>query len=147
MPMSYKDNTARVVAEAERLAGRGIRAAAIFLANRVKEIVSVPAPRRIAIAGKRAKWVPPGTRYYVATTPAIAGAPPRKLSGQLRRSITWEYREDIQTARVGTNIVYGRRLELGFPRGHKPHPYLSVALERHKGQLATIIGDVAGGGR
>jgi phage gpG-like protein len=146
MPMSYENNAAKIAAEAERLAGRGIRAAAIFLTSRVKEIVSVPAPRRIAIAGKRARWVPPGTRYYVATTPAIAGAPPRKLSGQLRRTITWEYREDIKTARVGTNIVYGRRLELGFPRGHKTHPYLSVALERYKTQLALIIGTVAGGG-
>lgn len=52
-----------------------------------------------------------GRVYYQATTPASPGAPPRKLSGDLRRSINWEMRGEAK-ARVGTWIIYGSVHEL-----------------------------------
>lgn len=87
----------------ERAAGRGVQAAAIFLVARVKEVLSVPAPRRLARTPRGA--------YHVATTPATPGAPPRKLSGKLRASINYAM-EGPMRARVGTRIKYARPLEL-----------------------------------
>ncbi len=87
----------------ERAAGRGVQAAAIFLVARVKEVLSVPAPRR------RAKT--PRGIYHVATTKATPGAPPRKLSGKLRASINYAMETSLR-ARVGTRIKYARPLEL-----------------------------------
>ena len=39
------DNAAKVAAEVKRRAGQGLKAATIFLSSRIKEILSVPAPR------------------------------------------------------------------------------------------------------
>lgn len=114
--------------EVRRAAGRGLRAAAVFFSARVKEILSVPAPRKI-VHGKTGA-------YYRATTPAIPGAPPRKLSGRLRASIAYEV--GTERARVGTNVIYARRHERGT------HPFLVPALMAHKGNLATIIGSAFG---
>ena len=91
----------------ERAAGRGVQAAAIFLVARVKEILSVPAPRRIAWHQSKGVFV----RSYQAKTRATPGAPPRKLSGKLRASINYAM-EGPMRARVGTRIKYARPLEL-----------------------------------
>lgn len=114
-------------AQIRRAAGKGLRAAALFLAARVKELLSVPAPRARARGG------------YRATTPASPGTPPRKLSGRLRASVTSEVSPDGLRARVGTNVVYARRLELGFPQGRHAHPYLSAALTRWRSALERIL--------
>lgn len=42
-----------------------------------------------------------------------AGEPPHVESGQLRDSIYWEFIDD-NTALIGTNLVYGRVLEMGM---------------------------------
>jgi hypothetical protein len=123
-----------VTAEIEKLRGKGLVAAGIHATRRLKEVLSVPAPRRIAVAGVRAKWVPPGTRYYVATTRATPGAPPRKLSGQLRRSVTYEVSPGKTFVRVGTNVVYARKLENGG------HPWLLKTMIAIGPELAAILG-------
>jgi phage gpG-like protein len=120
-----------VQAEALRLAGHGLAPAAAFLAARVKEELSVPAPRRIVL-GKRGKAK--GVRSYRAATPATPGDPPRKLSGRLRASITYEVSPDGTKARVGTNVIYGRRHEYG------DHPFLVTTLLRYRGELEQILG-------
>lgn len=111
--------------------GRGLEAGAIFLKARVKETLSVPAPRK-RVLGKRGKNA--GVYYYRATTPATPGAPPRKLSGRLRSSITHEMSNDGLTARVGTNVEYAQHLEEGG------HAYLITTLEANLDNLARIIG-------
>ena len=118
----------RVADEVLRLAGLGVKAAAIHLSRRVKEVLSVPAPRR------RARSARTGVPTWRATLPAAPGAPPRKLSGRLRASVAYEADEREGEARVGTNVVYGRRHELG------DHPFLVPALEASLGELAVIIG-------
>lgn len=118
--------------QVNRALGQGVHAAAAFLASRVRELVSVPAPRR-RVVGRRGKVA--GLTYYRATTPAVPGAPPRKLSGQLRRNVTSE-RVDDTTARVGVPlgpVPYARRLEL------EGHPYLAVALKRWEAALREIM--------
>lgn len=123
--------------EIKKLAGKGLKAAAIHAVRRLKEALSIPAPRRRATAGPKAKWVPPGTIYYVATTKATAGAPPRKLSGTLRRSVAYEVSEDGLTARVGTSVTYGKWLELRAAGGHQ---WLLKTIVGIRDELATILG-------
>lgn len=80
------EKLAREIAEeVERSAGLGLNAARMFLTSRIKEKVSEEAPRKTI-------KLPSGITYYIATTAATKGAPPRKLSGRLRGSITSEMR-------------------------------------------------------
>jgi hypothetical protein len=62
--------------------------------------------------------------------PSPPGQPPHKQTGHLRRSITWELVSDT-VARVGTNIKYGRWLELGTKR-MSPRPWLVRSLAETK---------------
>jgi len=121
------NNSAKIAEEIKRRAGQGLKAATIFLSSRIKEILSVPAPRKLV----KPKY---GAPYYRATTPATPGAPPRKLSGQLRRSIAWEMRQSDTVGRVGTNMVYARRLEA---QGHR---FLTLAVEMYQNDIKTIMG-------
>lgn len=120
----------QIAAEVQRALGAGLKAAAIFLAARVREEVSVPAPR-VRVTARRGKLA--GVKYYRATAPATKGAPPRKLSGQFRSKVTWEMDAAGLEGRVGTNAVQGRRLE------QEGHPYLVPALRRFAGELGQII--------
>ncbi len=124
----------QIADEAARAAGRGLQAAAIFLTSRIKELISVPAPR-VRVLGKRGKAA--GILYYRATTPATPGAPPRKLSGDLRQRVTVEMGTDGLSAIVGANVPYARRHEFGG------HAFLRPSLERWQGELAAIIGKAA----
>lgn len=118
--------------EVERLVGRGLTAAAIHLSTRVKEIVSVPAPRVRVISGRRSRN--PGQVGYRAATPATPGAPPRKLTGRLRASIAYEVSPGGRVARVGTNVIYARSLI------HHGHDFLRSVLVDESPRLARIIG-------
>lgn len=121
-------NWPRIQAEVNRSLGRGIAAAAAFLTARVKEILSIPAPRKTVISGT-------GVRYYRAMTKAKPGAPPRKLSGRMRQSITFEVAPDGLSARVGTNLKpYPKVHELG------KHPWLLRTVRMFRGALERIIG-------
>lgn len=120
MSAGFKIDPERVKREFERQIGRGLRGAAAFAANRAKEIVSVPAPRKRTKSGLR------------ASTPAMPGAPPRKLSGTLRSRITSEVISDTQ-ARVGLRLDYGAIHEYG------DHPFLSVMIEKNRDALARLI--------
>ena len=121
---------AEIDAEVQRNVGAGIRTATLFLANRVKEVISVPAPRERHVTGLRSKN--PGTVVYRATTPAAKGAAIRKLSGRARASIGSEMVSET-AGRVGTNIEYAPPNELG------DHPFLMPTLRSEMPRLATII--------
>lgn len=132
--MTFKWNGPAIEAEVGRLLGAGLKAATLFVENRVKEILSVPAPRRIVTS--RA-----GVRYYVATTPATPGEPPRKLSGRLRASVTHEFLDpdpvtgEPQIGRIGTNVKYGRPLEY-----HKnDHAWLNRTMLDLKEEIAQVL--------
>lgn len=116
-------------AQIERAAGRGVQAAAIFLVARVKEVLSVPAPRRIAWHRSKGVFV----RSYQATTKATPGDPPRKLSGKLRASMNYAM-EGTMRARVGTRIKYGRPLELRMN-----HQFLQPTAKKFRAVLIRIM--------
>jgi phage gpG-like protein len=93
----------RVVA----VSGQNIDAAARYYANKVREAVSVANSPRVRLRSGR----------YVGANPSRPGQPPRKLSGHLRRSIASEFDAATNTARVGTNLPYGKFLEKGTRGG------------------------------
>lgn len=173
----YYWNSQEIEEEVNRGVARGIKAAAIFLSARVKELLSVPAPR-VRLEAKdgtiyyRAGWlanakgiadaaahyrsrgrktprtIMEGGKVFIPSY-ADPGAPPRKLSGRLRTSIAWETDAGIYgtldyfegaSARVGTNVKYGRKHELGS------HKFLIVALNANRDRLARIIGTESAGG-
>lgn len=136
----FKWNEARIKSDLNRSVGKGIAAAAIFLANRIREFLSVPAPRKIT-RGKD------GVRYYRATTKATPGAPPRKLSGALRRSVGWILLERMTAARVGVfggkEMAHQKPGTVGkYARKHErtDHKFISVMIEMWRPQLEAIIG-------
>lgn len=72
------------------------------------------------------------------SAPSPAGHAPATVSGTLKRSIASEINPAKLEGRVGSNLEYSRRLELGFTEvdsiGRKyaqaPRPYLRTALHR-----------------
>jgi len=152
----------RFSTDVRKIAGRGLGAAALHLTNRIKQVISVPAPRKIVKFTKmvpvmkkqklgktgRFKYVAAmkkvTTKRIVAATPATPGAPPRKLTGKLRQSIAWQWMKRDTVARVGTNIEYAAPLEFGPKKfrgksSGKAHPFISVTLQRAKGELNWIM--------
>ncbi len=67
-------------AEVLRIAGAGLPHAIRFLEDQIREVMGVPAPRGEFFDSK-------GQRHIISLTKAIAGAPPRKLTGTLRSGL------------------------------------------------------------
>lgn len=123
-----------------------LRRAAITVQRRAKELLSVAGtvPKSAAGKGRRA-------RYKARKTGAVRsapGEPPRKQTGRLRASVTYEVDETGMNARVGTNVKYGRYLELGTKRGIAPRPWLRRALAEMWARVNELLAaGSSGGGR
>jgi hypothetical protein len=140
----------KIAKQVQRGAGRGLDAARVFVTSRVREAVSVPAPR-MAVRGVPA----PGKRkgailYYKAMTRATPGAPPRKLSGKLRQSI-WSKMISPTKAVIGANAR-------GFPTARNPrganypailelsqdprrrHAFIVPTIQKFRREIGTIMG-------
>lgn len=144
---------ALIAAQLKRGAGKGVEAAVRFLAARVKETVSVPAPK-VAVRGSPV----PGKKLgpilgYRATTKAIKGAPPRVLSGRLRQGVTTR----MLTPTIGLVGVHARSLPtpnnpggFNYPKHHEAgsggglgdglHPFLKPTAEKYHAELKQIVG-------
>ena len=70
------------------------------------------------------------------------GGPPNTRTGYLQRSIQTSRPEEIGfgrwTTSTGPKAVYGRRIELGFPRGNYAYPYLQPGFEKSMPELKVI---------
>lgn len=104
----------------------GLTRAAVELHKQLKLVLSTPAPRARVIS--RA-----GSVYYRATTPATPGAPPRKLTGRLRASVSFRIDGVNLRATVGTNVIYGGVHERGN------HPWLMPTFTAALPQLQAIV--------
>lgn len=96
----------------------------LMIVARAKEILSVPGTGRV------------GGRRSGPVTHARPGEPPRKQTGRLRASVTYELDARDLAGRVGTNVDYGRHLELGTRRGLLPRPWLRPAVSWVLSQLS-----------
>ncbi len=73
-------------------------------------------------------------------SPATPGAPPRKLSGRGRASVTREIDRENLVGRVGTNVPYMRKHE------YTGHPWLHVAAAAVEPRLQGIFVNAYGSG-
>ncbi len=126
--MSWNDS---FVKEMEAELGKRLEKAAIHLTNKIKLKLNVSQPYHIS-KGKAGK-------HYKGLDPSQPGQPPKKITGHLQRSITYEMAADKQSAKVGTNLLYGAVLELG---GSKvaPRPYLRSTLIEEASAIEKILG-------
>jgi hypothetical protein len=82
--------------------------------------------------------------------PSVPPNPPHVLTGRLRQSIAWEVtvEPNAVVGRVGTNVVYARRLELGFVGtdslgrniNQEARPYLRPSLEENRNEIIRLLG-------
>lgn len=119
-----------------RRAVAAITRAAIEVARRAKGLLSVAGTG----PGKGGR----GNIY--GANPSAPGEPPRKQTGRLRASVTYEVDANALEARVGTNVEYGKHLELGTRRGLAPRPWLRRALAEAQGRINQLLSNIAGGG-
>lgn len=121
----------QIESEVSRIVGRGLWAAGLFLQARMRELVSVPAPR------KRVKTRAGGFTWR-ARTPATPGAPPRKITGSFRSKIMVR-KLDGWRVQIGVfSDVRARPFETWMR-----HPFLYPTLRDNMAHVARIIGDSA----
>lgn len=119
-------------------ASRHVRSRAVRFLYRAASWVQTRAKQLLSIAGTgkvKGKRVGPVER-------SKPGEPPRKQTGRLRASVQKEVDAESLTARVGTNVEYGRHLELGTKRGVKPRPWLRRALAEMQTKVAQLLAGV-----
>lgn len=110
-----------IIAGLERDLEERVRAAAEQFAAEVDDLLSVQAPITLAMPGTFGS-----SRAVRAATPATPGAPPRMVTGTLRRSMRTRKagRFEWQVGNFGGGAPYGSRLELEM--GHR---FLGAAAE------------------
>ena len=133
-----------VVVKVDKALMSRLNQAAISWVNYLRERVSIPNILMTRVMGRGGRWTK-GVEHLVAKrknrgkSPSRPGEYPRKLSGHLRRNIVRDSSAEDKAVRVGTNVVYGKHLELGT-RKMKRRPWLSRGLREFAGRLKSIIG-------
>ncbi len=115
---------------------RRLQAAAVVVQNEARLLLSVPGTIPAGGGGRDKKG---RSRRVYGSNPSLPGEPPRKQYGHLRRSVAREVDRLSLTARVGTNLKYGRWLELGTSRGLAARPWLRRALSQARQQITAIL--------
>jgi len=117
--------------------GMRLDATGRFVRDKAKELVSRSQPVRIY--GKKAG------RSRKGLDPSRPGEPPKKVTGMFRMSIKKEFDRPTLTVRVGTNLAYGRYLELGTRsrgkgKGLLKRPWLRPTLVNHQAEIRARFG-------
>lgn len=125
-------------AEILRKVERGMTRATLHLERKVIEKIGTGQPARTTAGG-----------HLVGLDPSKPGEPPHVLSGRLRQSTTHqvEVGSNYVRGRVGTNVEYARRLELGFTGtdaagrnvNQAPRPFLRPTLAEERAEILRRI--------
>lgn len=85
------------------------------------------------------------TQLLYNTNPSKPGEPPHVQTGRLRASVAYEVEGKV--ARIGTNVIYGRHLELGTSK-MAPRPWLRRMLAEMTPTFRAILtAPIKGGGK
>jgi HK97 gp10 family phage protein len=133
--MQWNDN---YIKEVERTVSQRVQAAGYFLVSRIRENISIPS-RTVSFKqisrgknkGKTKKVL--GARGSNRSKP---GQFPHKDFGRLRMSIAQDHRGLI--TRVGTNVPYGKFLELGTAK-MAARPFLRRTLAEERQKIEDMI--------
>lgn len=109
--------------------------AAIVVQRHAKQLLSVSGTGVMGPAGGVVRAVKRTRKTIYGAFPSRPGEPPHKQTGRLRASVTWE-RVRTGVARVGTNVKYGRLLELFVG----PRPWLVRAFKEKSHEITSILG-------
>ena len=92
--------------------GRRLDACAIAVEGRAKVLIGREGaePAAVGRTTRTGRKIRKGSLVYGAQR-SLPGEPPRKQTGRLQSSVAHE--RSGMVARVGTNVIYGRWLELG----------------------------------
>jgi len=112
-------------------AGNRVDMCARFVRDQAKELVSRDQPVRI--------YAKSAGRSRKGLDPSLPGEPPKKVTGHLRMNIKHEMDRALIEAHVGTNVPYGKFLELGT-RKMAPRPWLRAALVRNAAEIQRRFG-------
>lgn len=165
MSAGFSFNQDKVVREFERLVGRGLRGAAQFAANRVKEVVSVPAPRRrLRVGESRIKRVLKQRRESYRGLPkaerrSLTDADRKMAKAELSKSRSYLVATEAATpgapprklsgtlrSRITHEVIselvarVGLRLDYGAVHEYGLHPYLGITIEAYQDQIMELIG-------
>ncbi len=99
---------------------RNLTKAAIFVQRKVKESLRVAGP----------------TKTHSEAPASKPGEAPHRRTGTLARSIAYEVSKT--TARVGTNVKYGKFLETGTSK-MAARPYLRPAINKNQRAIKKIL--------
>ena len=119
----YGEEQKRVI---DREMDKRLKAAVRVVLNQARNLVSEPGTMNRK-----------GRAKLYGAVRSLPGEPPRKQTGQLRRSIATEVLSMV--GRVGTNLKYGKHLELGT-RKMQPRPWLRRALNESEAAIRAILG-------
>jgi hypothetical protein len=134
------DYRAKVQAAIEREMRQRIKACCVLVVNHAKILINTDGTGKVA-KGYSSKYkgvtkrVRKGKLIYGAN-PSKPGEPPHKQTGRLLGSVAFTV--DGLIGRVGTNVLYGRWLELGTRR-MAARPWLRRALKEKESEIKTIL--------
>lgn len=126
--MNWDDNFAKDI-EAEL--GKRVERAAIYLTNVIKKKLNKGQAYKITKGANG--------RHYRGLEPSAPGEAPKKVRGDLQRSITYQMDNDKLGARVGTNLIVGFFLEMGTSK-MAPRPFLRSTLIEEQAKIEQILG-------
>lgn len=121
--MTWHGDVFRAEVKAEM--GRRLNVAAVLVSNRAKQLISTDGT-----------GVGDNGNLIYGANPSTPGSPPNVQHGRLRGSVAWEIVNGV--ARVGTNVKYGRWLELGTAK-MAARPWLRRALLEMKSKIQAAL--------
>lgn len=125
-----KWNGDKYVSALEKQLGDNLERAAIHLTNAMKEKVNRAEPYQ-RYTGDKGIW-------YKGEEPSLPGEPPKKIRGDLQRSIAYEMSSDRKSVKVGSNLDYARYLELGTSK-MEARPFIRSTLDEERDKINNIL--------
>lgn len=118
----------KLVSESEAYAKRAVADSVFIIHGKAVKLIQANSSgtRRIRYSPKRS---------VIVSKP---GSPPNTDTGRLVQSIKFEFQDGGLTGIVGTNLKYGKALEMGTKK-MEPRPWLSTAVRETKKEVSKIF--------